>query len=529
MEVQISIATNAYPEDTYYITLRGSSIKRELSISTHLIDFGTILTGEEETADITLENAGITDIIIEQIELTGRDVLEFSSQTECGSLGSGEQCTATVKFIPVFEGNKKAGLIVHSNDSDHPKDTITLTGIAGSGEEPLSISIGADISSGEAPLTVSFTAQVTGGSAPYTFVWDFNDGNTSTEANPIHIFETHGYFMVTATVTDIDSDSDSDTIFIDVSEKEYIISGNILDKAGETPINEGMVELYQEGNLEYSDQMTLSAGNTYEFGGLESGHYTVKVMPDTLTYPETLPTWLGDQVTRFEARYVNLDGDSTGQDIHVEERPGEGSGSGTVEGTFSEDETGQRKITTLHSTKAQGTPVNGCYVFLYDPIDHSLKAFDITSGDGAFTFRNLEAGDFEFYADYNGIPMDESNPVLPLSSTNDTVYIIALAGTDRIRVEIEMISNIETLLKSDLKVYPIPVTDQLVIEPGNDKVRMNIEAISIIDLSGKLLYNNKPAVWSGSYIIDMSRYMPGMYLLRIQSKDDLQYIKVIKN
>jgi PKD repeat protein len=57
----------------------------------------------------------------------------------------------------------------------------------------------ADVISGPAPLEVQFTDQSTG--IIDTYLWNFDDGNSSNEQNPKHIFKTSGVFTVTLTVT----------------------------------------------------------------------------------------------------------------------------------------------------------------------------------------------------------------------------------------------------------------------------------------------------------------------------------------
>jgi len=52
--------------------------------------------------------------------------------------------------------------------------------------------------SGVAPLTVSFTDRSMG--APLAWEWDFGDGTTSTEQNPVHTYTTTGTFSVTLKV-----------------------------------------------------------------------------------------------------------------------------------------------------------------------------------------------------------------------------------------------------------------------------------------------------------------------------------------
>ena len=57
----------------------------------------------------------------------------------------------------------------------------------------------ADRSSGKAPLTVRFTDRSIG--TPATWAWDFGDGTTSTEQNPVHVFSGVGTYDVRLTVT----------------------------------------------------------------------------------------------------------------------------------------------------------------------------------------------------------------------------------------------------------------------------------------------------------------------------------------
>ena len=60
---------------------------------------------------------------------------------------------------------------------------------------------------------VSFTSTATGATS---YAWDFGDGSTSTEMNPIHIFTTSGSFTVSLVATNEDGDDESSK-FIDVT------------------------------------------------------------------------------------------------------------------------------------------------------------------------------------------------------------------------------------------------------------------------------------------------------------------------
>lgn len=50
------------------------------------------------------------------------------------------------------------------------------------------------------PLTVTFNNTTTP-SGNYTYLWDFGDGTTSSQMNPIHVYDSIGYFVASLTVT----------------------------------------------------------------------------------------------------------------------------------------------------------------------------------------------------------------------------------------------------------------------------------------------------------------------------------------
>ncbi|MBN1166048.1 MAG: PKD domain-containing protein [Methanospirillaceae archaeon] len=60
----------------------------------------------------------------------------------------------------------------------------------------------ADRTYGNLPMSVRFTDLTSGGSS---WLWDFGDGTTSTEKNPIHVYESEGRYTVSLTVDDDDA------------------------------------------------------------------------------------------------------------------------------------------------------------------------------------------------------------------------------------------------------------------------------------------------------------------------------------
>lgn len=72
-------------------------------------------------------------------------------------------------------------------------------------------SIGAGQQLGRVPHTVDFIDRSTADRPIVARLWDFGDGQTSTETSPSHTYETEGAFTVALTVTDDQGQSDTET------------------------------------------------------------------------------------------------------------------------------------------------------------------------------------------------------------------------------------------------------------------------------------------------------------------------------
>lgn len=116
-------------------------------------------------------------------------------------------------------------------------------------------------------LTVDFTDQ---SEDAVTYLWDFGDGNTSTEQNPSHTFAVAGVHVVCLTVTNACDvpHTTCETIFT-FGENTPSISGNIQTTPNHSSPNEGIEEVNVQLFSVQSAQtdLTNSAGD-YLFAGL---------------------------------------------------------------------------------------------------------------------------------------------------------------------------------------------------------------------------------------------------------------------
>ncbi len=117
-------------------------------------------------------------------------------------------------------GEYTARLTVTTNDSVHRirteevkikvDSTISVSPI-------VKVNISASPDSGKAPLKVNFKGILSPNSAPANrYLWEFNDGDTSTVKNPVHTFRNDGIYNVRLTLWDTNRDIYSDSLIVRV-------------------------------------------------------------------------------------------------------------------------------------------------------------------------------------------------------------------------------------------------------------------------------------------------------------------------
>lgn len=67
---------------------------------------------------------------------------------------------------------------------------------------------------------IMFNGSATGGIIGYSWFWDFGDGNTSTQQNPMHTYMATGIYTAILTVTDFMNNSQNDTALITINERD---------------------------------------------------------------------------------------------------------------------------------------------------------------------------------------------------------------------------------------------------------------------------------------------------------------------
>ena len=91
-------------------------------------------------------------------------------------------------------------------------------------EQPPIAEFSATLTTGDKPLSVQFSDQSEGSITGW--LWDFGDGATSTEQNPLHMYTSAGVYTVSLTVAGSPSDTETKTDYISVYEPAPFIPGD---------------------------------------------------------------------------------------------------------------------------------------------------------------------------------------------------------------------------------------------------------------------------------------------------------------
>lgn len=159
------------------------------------------------------------------------------------------------------EGVYNVVLTVTDNLGKTDTDTVVIT--VGDPNQPPTVDAAADKTSGPAPLTVNFTSSAADPDGTVASIeWDFDDGNTSTLADPTNTYATPGTYVATVTVTDDLGAITSDSVTVQVNANQAPTAVATSDAAsGKVPLTVNF-----DGSTS-SDPDNAIAAYDWDFGG----------------------------------------------------------------------------------------------------------------------------------------------------------------------------------------------------------------------------------------------------------------------
>jgi len=194
---------------------------RIISLSGNLA-FGNVSVGSSQTATLTITNMGFSPLVVSSINYpTG-----FSGNWYGGTIAGGNSQSVTVTFTPTAAQSYSGTVTVNSNKTDGVK-TISAsgTGVA-SLKADFNVNGNTYLVMGTAPFSVKFTNTSTGSISSYS--WDFGDGQSSSEASPVHIYTNAGTYTVKLMVFGLTTyDTKTISSFVSVAGSSTAAMGDI--------------------------------------------------------------------------------------------------------------------------------------------------------------------------------------------------------------------------------------------------------------------------------------------------------------
>jgi hypothetical protein len=124
----LTISSNDPKKGTISVNLAGQASASKISVKPSSLSFGTMIVGgTPATKTINVFNKGLSDLLINSMDITGTNVSEFSQTNDCGTVQTGGTCTISVTYTPNDQtGKKSAILVISSNDPKKPNLNVKL-------------------------------------------------------------------------------------------------------------------------------------------------------------------------------------------------------------------------------------------------------------------------------------------------------------------------------------------------------------------------------------------------------------------
>ncbi|WP_082226582.1 PKD domain-containing protein [Microscilla marina] len=220
----------------------------------------------------------------------GSEIVSY--QWNFGGAGTSTEKTPIVTFD--FVATYEVSLTVTTNlgVSNTFKKSISF-------QEGLQSSMQMSTTTGDAPLSVSFTNQTSGA---LSYLWDFGDGKTSTDANAAHVYDTPGIYTVTFSAYGANGCS------IPVTKQVIVSASNTVTEIALTNVriqdDNIFIELTNNGNTPIiSSNLRVVLNNTDTLTGQWSG---VLNSLQSTEYLFTLQTGQGSMVSQVCAYIIDV-------------------------------------------------------------------------------------------------------------------------------------------------------------------------------------------------------------------------------
>lgn len=358
----------------------------------------------------------------------------------------------------------------------------------------------------------------------HRYIWDFGDGTTSENYNPLHIYSEAGTYEVCLTITTHYNCTKTYCQTLSVGYISPIIATIYgIVKAGSALLPEGAAVLYEYVNQTYhAKDFVIFQNGLYCFDSLPKDVlYLTHIIPhfdiDEIYFPKYTATYFDNSFNWQQSSFINLYNDTiyrTQLHAYNDIYYNDGKISGHIKYTdlVSYEESIFRQNWFVSTDFAEGSAGN--IVVLLKNLDRELIDFRLTDGNGNYVFDNLEYGGYYLNVEKPGLTSDEVFVEITEDSheSNNNDFVI-------LENSISPVKQNSSIIYSD--IFPNPANDKFSIISTEKKSRLKIFNSSGIIVREELLE-------LGITEISVASFAPGIYIVQIDSPQSTQKIKLIK-
>jgi len=349
---------------------------------------------------------------------------------------------------------------------------------------------------------------------PDRWLWDFGDGSTSMERNPIHIYSKPGQYKACLTISrEHSGEPCSDSSCTTISTPLYFnIGGHAF--TGDHPINNpvntgdtGVAYLYKLFNnyIIASDTTTFTYLGYYSFPNLLPGDYIVKIAltSGSANAKNYIPAYYLHELYWQQSQLLSLTNANV-FDFNVELTRSNDSLSGTGK---------------ISGRVGYYTQISGVYnlfpseVLLLDSLKHPIT-YTLSDASGNFSFSGLPFGSYLLFVESTG-KFSKFTPVR-ISAQNPETDSIIVEIYDH---SVTGIGEIPQGIAVGGLPFPNPTEGKVNISFTVDR-RADV-ITSVTSLQSVTLLRNTANLGPGSHTLtnDLSGFPPGIYILIVSTPE----------
>jgi len=341
-------------------------------------------------------------------------------------------------------------------------------------------------------MPVAFTdTSIPNGSTITEWSWDFGNGSTSSQQNPIVSYSMPGYYTVTLEVSNAYgcSDMTDSVLYIPAGPVGNTLNGMVY--AGNTAISEVTVQLVQVDNANFplAVQSTIPGpDHSFVFENIPEGLYYLRAKPATGSSFASvyLPTFYENSVYWEDATLLNLGTAQNPYDIHLISYNIENNGNYIINGQLV---SGDKSLSIADQV-----------VLLLDE-NNTVRGWTLTDINGNFSFADLQAGTYGIYPEITGLTTYPYFVVL--NEDTSPVFVQMVVSGQTITVGENPVS-----VNQGCRIFPNPANETLTVTSCE-----MIQRITVFSSQGNIFMDvNNPGM---QYRCDISQLPGGVCFVKV--------------